>query len=84
MQLKCAYFIKRFLIVALLALVMVSVGAIIEQPVLYLLSAAASLLLVRVLWVSALKDEKKMRRRRRRLQVHGASRELSQTLRRAA
>lgn len=84
MQLKFAYFIKRFLIVTLLALVMVSISAITEQPVLYFLSSAVSLLLVRVLWVSAQKDEKRLARRRRRLQMRAVSRELPQPLRRAA
>ena len=63
---KITYFIKLFLITALSVALLGSVGAAPDRPVLFAAAAAACFIGIRVLWVSALKDEKKRRRRQAR------------------
>lgn len=67
MRLKSVYFIKRFLIVALLAVLMASVGVAPDQPVLFAVLSAVCIVLVRLIWKSAQKDEKAISRRQFRL-----------------
>ena len=63
---KITYFIKLFLITALSVALLGSVGAAPDRPVFFAVAAAACFIGIRVLWVSALKDEKKRRRRQTR------------------
>jgi hypothetical protein len=82
MRLQSAYFIKRLLIVALLTVLMASVGAAPDQPALFIVLSAVCIVLVRFIWKSALKDEKAINKRR--LQLCKESKKMPQGLKRAA
>ncbi len=82
MRLNSAYFIKRFLIVTLLTVLMAFVGAAPDQPALFIVLSAVCILLVRVIWISALKDEKAISKRQ--LQLCKERRKMPQGLKKAA
>ena len=64
MSLKLTYQIKLLLLTALSAVLLASVETAPEQPVLFIAVAAACLLLIRLLWRSALRDEKRLARQK--------------------
>jgi predicted neutral ceramidase superfamily lipid hydrolase len=82
MQLKSACFIKRFLMVSLLTVLMASVGTAPDQPVLFIVLSAVGIVLVRFLWKSALRDEKTIRKQQ--LKLCNDSRKMPHGLKRAA
>ena len=82
MRLKSAYFIKRFLIVTLLTALMAVVGAAPDQPALFIVLFVVCMVLLRIIWIWALKDEKAINKRQLRLCKE--SRKKPQVLRRAA
>ncbi len=62
MGLKLIYFVKLFLIVTLSAIFLAFVNIAFDLPLLLLAVSAACFILIRLLWVSALKDEKAIKR----------------------
>ena len=85
MSFKLVYFIKLFLIVAVSAVLLVSVETAPDRPFLFLAVSAASVILIRSLWRSALRDEKTLDSRQTRPnRKGGATGELPPDLRRAA
>lgn len=58
MGLKFVYFMKLFLIISLSALLLASVGIMVETPLLFLAVAAVCTVSIRLLWKSALKSER--------------------------
>ena len=66
MSLKSAYQIKLFLLITLSAVLLASVETAPERPVLFAAVAAACILLIRLLWKSAQRDEKRLVRQKAR------------------
>lgn len=64
MGLKVVYFIKLFLIVVLSTVLLASVGTAPDRPLLFLAVLASCGLLIRFIWISALKDEKALNKRK--------------------
>jgi hypothetical protein len=82
MRVKAACFIKRFLVVSLLTVLMGSVGTAPDQPALFIVLSVVCIVLVRFFWISALKDERKIKKQQLRLCKENSK--MSQGLERAA
>lgn len=64
MNLKFAYFLKLFLIITLSTILLASVETAPDHPLLFLAVSTGSLLSIRMLWKSALKNEEAQRRQK--------------------
>lgn len=82
MLLKTAYFIKLFLIVVLTTAIFASVEILLDQPALFIFIAAGCSVLIRLIWHSALKDEKMLVARK--VPLNKQKRPLPPDLKRAA
>lgn len=82
MQLKLACFMKRFFIALILVALLASVDIAPDYPVQFAVVTFIATICIRLLWKSAERDKKRIFNLHRRL--HRKSREMPQTLRRAA
>lgn len=82
MLLKTAYFIKLFLIVVLTTAIFASVEILLDQPALFIFITAGCSALIRLIWHSALKNEKMLAARE--IPLNKQERPLHPDLKRAA
>ena len=82
MGLKLTYFIKLSLIVALSIVILGSVEAAPDQPILFTFVFTACILSIRFLWGSAMRDEKKINRQQIRFSAR--TEKIPQKFKRAA
>lgn len=84
MGLKLIYFVKLFLIVTLSTVFLAFVNIAFDQPLLLLAVSTTCFILIRLLWVSALKDEKAIKRQAHPSKTDRAVGEISPDFKRAA
>lgn len=60
LKIKCAYFIKRFVITVLAVTMLISIEIAPDYPIVFVVVAPGMIAFIRILWISAKKDEHKL------------------------
>ena len=83
LKVKCAYYLKLTLVTALATIFFSSVEAAPEQPLLFLALAFVLIVCIRLLWLSALQDEKAIKKRKLQIRQKDAPHHIRRTNRAA-
>lgn len=64
-RIKCAYYTKLFFITVLALVMYITIEISPEYPLLFIAITTTIIICIRLLWISALKDEKNLKKRTR-------------------